>query len=66
MSSVTDTRHYRERLADEAVSRVRRKLPTMLPQVLSEQQTYTVLRLMHAAVTTAVDELDQRELWRTD
>ena len=66
MTSVTDQRHYRDRLADEAVSRVRRKLPTMLPEVLSEQQFYAVLRLMHSAVVSAVDELDQRELWRTD
>lgn len=66
MQAVTDDRHYRERLADEAVARVRRKLPSMLPKVMTEQQTYAVLRLMHAAVTTAVDELDQRERWRTD
>lgn len=66
MTSMSDTRHYRERLADEAVARVRRKLPSMLPKVLTEQQTYTILRLMHAAVATSVDELDQRELWRTD
>lgn len=63
---MSDDRHYRERLADEATANVRRKLPTMLPSVLTEQQTYTVLRLMHHAITVAVDELDQREIWRTD
>lgn len=66
MRPVTDDRHYRERLADEAVALIRRKLPTMLPAVLTEQQTYTVLRLMHSAVVASVDELDQREIWRTD
>ena len=66
MMSVNDARHYRERLADEATAQMRRRLPTMLPNVLTEQQTYVVLRLMHSAVSGAVDELDQREIWRTD
>lgn len=63
---MSDTRHYRERLADEATSRVRRQLTHALPNVLTEAQMRVTLGLIHRAVVNAVDELDQRELWRTD
>lgn len=63
---MSDVRHYRERLADEVVFRVRTKLITMLPDRLNEGEVRSVLTLISRAVTSAVTELDQREIWRTD
>ena len=61
-----DARHYRERLADEVVASVRRKLPDMLPGLLNAGQQQALLSLIARAVSAAVNELDQREIWRTD
>jgi hypothetical protein len=63
---VSDPRHYRERLADEVTALVRHRLRTMLPDRLNDAEAQVLYTLISRAVTTAVDELDQREIWRTD
>jgi hypothetical protein len=63
---MNDPRHYRERLADEVVFRCRSKLTTMLPDRLNDGELRAILGLVARAVTSAVTELDQREIWRTD